>query len=388
MNNRLIFVALGLARLVAQPIPAQPIPFLSATYQLAAAGTVAGVAATANAITISIFGMELSGGVQAYKVLAQTQLPNAVATLYTVPASTTSFINHISLGNTTGSAVSGIKLFVNGTAAVNQITGTFSVPANGLASLNVAGLQVYDGNGSLISVVQSSFATPNVIFGNVAGPGSALTTIRSDSQLAVFDSSFPLNTFGSPGGGNIGSPGVNSFASRSDHQHASPGGIALSAITSTSGGINTTETNVVSSTIQAASMQIGTSFRIRASGTNTSTAAVAGNFRIRLGTSGTSTDALAAVITPTSATGTGIPFSVEFLVTIRTVGAGGTALGGGVLWNNGVTGVSNAAVVVNQTTATITVDTTVTETIHISFQSAAATDTCTFHNSSIEVVTL
>jgi hypothetical protein len=93
------------------------------------------------------------------------------------------------------------------------------------------------------------------------------------------------------------------------------------------------------------------------------------------------------VVTPTAAaSGTAVPFSVELLVTIRTNGASGTALGSGTLLNNGVTGVSSAAVVVGQVTATVTVDTTVANLIELTYQAAAATTTCTFHNALIELV--
>ena len=157
-------------------------------------------------------------------------------------------------------------------------------------------------------------------------------------------------------------------------------------ITAASAGINSTETVVTSLSAPANSLKAGSTYRIKASGVCTSSAANASNFRFRIGAT-TLTGAIASVVTPTAAaSGTAIPFSVELLVTIRASGASGTALGSATLLNNGVTGVSAAAVVVGQVTATITVDTTVANLIELTYQAAAATTTCTFHNALIELV--
>lgn len=165
------------------------------------------------------------------------------------------------------------------------------------------------------------------------------------------------------------------------------GANALASIVATSGGINSAETIVVSATIPQNLMQAGTTFRIRASGTCTSSAANASNFRMRLGTAGSSSDALIVTVTPTAAaSGTNIPFWVELLGVIRTAGSGGTGLGSGCLNNNGTTGVSAAAVVAAQTTATVSVNTTVSNIIQLSYQAAASTTTCTFYNATIEIV--
>jgi hypothetical protein len=91
--------------------------------------TIRGVAGTASAVTCTITGAEISGGVETYKVLYQGQLPSSAGTLYTVPASTMAVIRNINLTNATGSAVLGVILYVNGTAAVNQICGSTTIPA-------------------------------------------------------------------------------------------------------------------------------------------------------------------------------------------------------------------------------------------------------------------
>jgi hypothetical protein len=117
---------------------------------LSPADTLAGIAGTATAITATIFGMELNAGVETYKRLAQSQLGLAAATLYTAPAATQAFVKAIHLANVTANPVGGISLFNGGTATTNQITGTFTIPANGFAIIDDSGMQVYDANGNLI----------------------------------------------------------------------------------------------------------------------------------------------------------------------------------------------------------------------------------------------
>lgn len=163
-------------------------------------------------------------------------------------------------------------------------------------------------------------------------------------------------------------------------------GYESDAITAASAGINSTQTVVESISIPANSLKAGTTYRIKASGVCTSSAANASNFRARIGTT-TLTGNIAAEVTPTAAaSGTNIPFSVELIFTVRTIGASGTAIGSGTLLNNGVTGVSAAAVVVGQVTTAVTVDTTVANLVELTYQAAAATTTCTFHNALIEIV--
>lgn len=69
-----------------------------------------------------------------YKVLLQTQLPNAVATLATVGAAKMWIIKLITVVNNDGS-IRTYALYVNGTTAAHIITpGAVSLPASGGAS--------------------------------------------------------------------------------------------------------------------------------------------------------------------------------------------------------------------------------------------------------------
>lgn len=165
------------------------------------------------------------------------------------------------------------------------------------------------------------------------------------------------------------------------------------ALVVASAAIAATETVVMQDTIPAASLQVGTTFRITLFGrfTQTGLTAVVNNFRIRIGTAGTVADAQVVLLPATSnaAASTNIAHKVEFLVTIRTVGVSGTAIGYGVLSNMGVTGVSASAVVVapsGAAPAATTVNTTVANTISVTFIAGAATSNAVIEQGSIEIV--
>jgi hypothetical protein len=79
-------------------------------------------------LTSTIFGMELSGGVETYKVLDQRQLAAAPATIYTVPASTVAFIKTICVVNNDTVART-FQYFTGGTTAPYALTGVFTLGA-------------------------------------------------------------------------------------------------------------------------------------------------------------------------------------------------------------------------------------------------------------------
>lgn len=124
---------------------------------LAAADTLAGVAQTAAKVTCTVMGMELSGGVEVYKVLDQRQLPAAAATIYTVPGATEAFIRSISVVNTDAMATQTFQLFRNGLAAANAITPVFTLPIGGYATYEDAGgWKVMDASGQTLQSVAGS----------------------------------------------------------------------------------------------------------------------------------------------------------------------------------------------------------------------------------------
>lgn len=255
---------------------------------LAATNTIQGSAGTASAITYTIFGMEFSGGVETYKVLAQGQLGSSVAAIYTVPSSTTTFVKSVILANTTSSAVSAVKLLVNGSSVGNQIIPSIQIPANGMAILDDNGIKVYDSNGNIFT-----------------------------SNTNIFDSTSPLaTTTGS------GSSGSSLIAARRDHVHQSPGGIA--ALTS-SLTISNTETQVVGATIPANFCTVGTTFRVTVSGKTTTTPSGGGdyvNFKIRIGTASLTgaSQTLPCFINDPA----GYGFEVTAMLTMSSIGTSGS----------------------------------------------------------------
>lgn len=118
---------------------------------LAAADTIAGVASAASQVTCTIFGMELSGSTETYKVLYQGQLAAAAATIYTVPASTTAFVKSIAVVNNDASTRT-FTLYRGGTANANKIIGPISLPAGYSAWFTSEGWHVLTDQGQVLGV--------------------------------------------------------------------------------------------------------------------------------------------------------------------------------------------------------------------------------------------
>lgn len=152
-----------------------------------------------------------------------------------------------------------------------------------------------------------------------------------------------------------------------------PGGrTSISAATATSG---TGETIIYQLVIPTNTVIVGTTFRIRAFGVT----AASGNptFRVRLGTAGTVADT--AVCATAIITSAAAAFAeVEFLITVRAVGAGGTAIG------TGITTVGTIITATGTAPATIAMNTTVANTL--TFTTTMSTSTLTYHNAIIEIV--
>ncbi|MEQ1636706.1 MAG: hypothetical protein ABL903_08430 [Methylococcales bacterium] len=102
-------------------------------HTLAAADFIAADADVANAVTLTLFGMELAGTTETYKVLYQGQLATATATVYTVPGATTTFVRSIVAVNTNTASNRAFQLFRGGSAAANAITPLTMIPAGGMA---------------------------------------------------------------------------------------------------------------------------------------------------------------------------------------------------------------------------------------------------------------
>lgn len=112
--------------------------------------SISAVAGTNNSITYTFFGDAVIAGADMFKVLGQGQISSSVGSIFAAAAGQQSLIRELYLANNTAIPVTGIKLYVNGTAVGNQITGTFAIPANGTATLTDDGLRVCDSSGALI----------------------------------------------------------------------------------------------------------------------------------------------------------------------------------------------------------------------------------------------
>lgn len=125
---------------------------------LAASDSLQASAGTATAVTSTIFGDEITAGLDAFKILDQRQLPlTTPALLYTPGGAKSAIVKKWLLANTTSSTVN-VTLYLNGAAAANQI-GSFPIPPNGEAVLADDGWHIYDANGAVLTVGSSTSAT-------------------------------------------------------------------------------------------------------------------------------------------------------------------------------------------------------------------------------------
>lgn len=144
------------------------------------------VAGTATAVTCTVFGDDISSNTDSFKQLYQGQLPSSPGTLIAATAGHQYLIKTILLSNTTGSTVSGIKFFTDGTAGANQLV-TLVIQANSSASYDSQGWTVYDQNGQTLPGAVTSSAAPQDVTNSTPSAGS--TGLAADAghahELAV-----------------------------------------------------------------------------------------------------------------------------------------------------------------------------------------------------------
>ncbi|HUC78869.1 MAG TPA: hypothetical protein VMQ58_01375 [Candidatus Saccharimonadales bacterium] len=139
---------------------------------LGVSGSLQGKAGTASAITYTVSGDTISSGSDTFSILAQGQLGTSVAALTGLSSVTgPTLIKDIHLSNSSGSLVSGVVLYVNGSSASNQLV-TVSIPANGQAVYSDGGWSVTDGSGNL----QQSLSTS--LSGDVTGTTASNTVVK------------------------------------------------------------------------------------------------------------------------------------------------------------------------------------------------------------------
>jgi hypothetical protein len=176
-----------------------------------AGGTLQGVAGTATAITLTMSGVEvdMTSGAETFKVLVQTQLPSSAGVLGTVPAGKAWIVKTLTLNNSTASAVTGIQLFQNGSAAANSIIGgvtmaghyTFTSSENGWSMVDAAGvIQQSGGGGGGGTVTSVGLSLPS----QFAVSGSPVT--GSGTLTAAWNNVTPNFAFFGPNGGSPAAP--------------------------------------------------------------------------------------------------------------------------------------------------------------------------------------
>lgn len=115
-----------------------------------------GDASVGSYLTYTIFGMELVGSVETYKVLAQGTVASSATTIYTTPTSTTSFIKTITVVNTDLTASHTVQFFVGGTADANAISPALVLPAGGSVDYE-------DGTGWSVTTIEAGTTLLNDI---------------------------------------------------------------------------------------------------------------------------------------------------------------------------------------------------------------------------------
>jgi hypothetical protein len=298
-------------------------------------------------------------------------------------------------GDVTGTCAASVVAKVNGVVVANVVNAT--APGAGLArfaggtqtatSAELSGDVTTSGSNATTVVrvngTNPNAVTPALVFGTSNGTGASATPFSSNASVALFNATIAGVTTPLA----LGTTGSAAFAARQDHTHQSPGGCA--SITSATGAISNTETQVAVCSMPANFMQAGTTFHIHAGG-NITTSTTPGNdtFRIRIGTTTLTGNVPVSVAVPVNASVTTQPFTLDAWVTVRTAGAGGTAIGdiqafdGGSLTTGAFTLADNGAV----STATVVVDTTATKLIEFTFISGASTSSATFQTAVITVV--
>jgi len=273
---------------------------------LATTETITGVAGSATSITYTIFGDEITASGDAFKVLAQGQLPSSVGTLYTVPASTVAIVKAIHLVNGTGGSVTA-RLNVKGTAAANAILPAITILAGGFAIFGDDGWNVYNDQGQKLGVGATgatgatgaagadglaTSGTPAVVLSTTAAAGVAATALATDAQIIAFDVTVPSTQ----ALGDAAATGSAAVTARRDHKHAMPAlSTATPIVASGSGAVGTAAPSSREDHVHPAGAGSGTVTTVKDEGSNLSTAVVSLDF-VGAGVTATGTTAVTVTI--------------------------------------------------------------------------------------------
>ena len=174
---------------------------------LAASDYLAADAPSGSQVVYTLFGMELNGTTEVYKVLAQGQVAETITTIYTVPSSTTAFIKMMAFVNN-DTLARRLELTRGGTAATNRITPIVEIPSKGMVIYEDGiGWQTFTESGQLL-VAQG--VNPNWYNNQKVLTGALYETIDRDMcdevNSAVLSSGrLSLQAIWLPAGTNINS---------------------------------------------------------------------------------------------------------------------------------------------------------------------------------------
>lgn len=133
-----------------------------------------GVAGTGTAVTVTATGVDVTNasGAESLGKLYQGQLPTSAASLFMVASGHSFVIKTLSITNATGSSVSGIQLFLSGSAGSNSLIGPMTLGAHFTATFSDNGWSVTDASGNIQTVLGGSTGITQLTGDVAAGPGS------------------------------------------------------------------------------------------------------------------------------------------------------------------------------------------------------------------------
>lgn len=373
-------------------------------------------------VTVTVMGDEVGVSVASngFRILYQGQPPAAGATLYTVGAGFQHLIRSISIVNPTAAART-IKLWAKGNADSNVILPAITLEAGGFGIHDDDGWRFYNSSGALLTSggtgpqgLQGIPGPPSFVEGPPGPMGFPVPGPRGDRGLQGLATpgppgfegpqgppGFPLpgpkgdkgtaGAAGAAGTSSIGPPGRDGTPALDGFPGPrGPGGpLGLASLQAQFTKTNDATEYVVLSAV-VGGLAVGSTYRIIVVGTMTTPGAAVPSFacRVRInGTGGVSPVTSGNISMAISRTDEAWRF--EALITVRSVGAGGTIIGGGLWMCFSPLGSAVAdRFVPVQTLAAVAIDTTVSNTIDITAKHSAAVVGATYkvEEASIEKV--